>query len=389
MSATTAQLRGWKEPLNRQIGSAVSSGLVLKLSKYLGEGRISDLFGEAVDVHHSGNVQSFHKDRLVLADDLGGEFLNRISPGIAHSGVKLGELQFCLASIVAPFNLARKTALKLLQSFLSTDKRLGVFKFLSLAGRGESLDPNVNADFGLDLFKGLDFGLNKNADEVTRGTVSADRDAQKFSVLRQGARPGDIQRLVLFGKSDPSLSAGEGARRVAGRLSGLASFILRILRSFLKEGRKSGIQIAERLLKDDAAHFAKEVTLFFFFQFSQHRGCGVIVERLLFLLPGGGSPFKPPVPDVASATESSRQLRALALSRKESVFEGFLNYHAAILHQVAARCKRVFIGLETRPRRKFITNQTAQDGGSGWSILFAKRDKTGAGAARPFRSTCL
>jgi hypothetical protein len=121
MSATTAQLRGWEESINRQVGSAGPSGLVLKLAKYFSKRRISDLFIEAMVLHHSGNVQSFHKDRLVLADDLGGEFLNRISPGIAHRGVKLSELQFCLASIVAPLNLARKTALKLLQSFLSTD----------------------------------------------------------------------------------------------------------------------------------------------------------------------------------------------------------------------------------------------------------------------------
>ena len=330
MPATTAQLRGWKESINLEVGSAVPSGLVLKLSKYFSKRRISDLFRKAVVLHHPGNVQSFNKDRLVLAYDLGGEFLNRISPGIPHRGVKLGELQFYLASIVAPFNLARKTALKLLQSFLSTDKWLGVFKFLSLTGRGESLDSNVNADFGLDLFKGLDCSLNKNADEVTRGGVSADRDAQKFSVLRQGTRPGDIQRLVLFGKSDLVFFAGESVSRVADRLSGFAALKARIPRPFRKEIREGSIEIAERLLKDDAAHFAQEAQPPLSFQVSQQAGCRVIVKGLFVLLPSCGSRLESPVPDVASATETSRQLRDLFCSRKESVFECFLRDHAAI-----------------------------------------------------------
>ena len=48
------------------------------------------MFGQIVILNHPRHVQSFHKDRLVLADDPRRKFLKRVSSGIADFGVQSG-----------------------------------------------------------------------------------------------------------------------------------------------------------------------------------------------------------------------------------------------------------------------------------------------------------
>jgi hypothetical protein len=55
-----------------------------------------------VRLTRDGTFQSFDKVRLVLADDLRGELLNRISPAIADSGMELSYCELGFLSIIAP-----------------------------------------------------------------------------------------------------------------------------------------------------------------------------------------------------------------------------------------------------------------------------------------------
>ena len=61
---------------------------------------------------HPDYVQSFDKDRLVLADDLRCEFLKRIPSGVAYFGVQSRHFQSGLLPIGAALDLARQTTLK-------------------------------------------------------------------------------------------------------------------------------------------------------------------------------------------------------------------------------------------------------------------------------------
>jgi len=102
-------------------------------------------------LNHPGHIQSFDKDRLVLADDLCRELLKRVSSDIADSGVQSGYSESGFLSIVAVFDLARQTALKYLQSPLKFSERARIFEFLAIAGCGQRLNADIYAHFGFSL----------------------------------------------------------------------------------------------------------------------------------------------------------------------------------------------------------------------------------------------
>jgi len=120
----------------------------------LGERRIREMLGKIVILEHPGDVQPFDKDRLVLADELRREFLNRLSPGVADSGLELSHFELGFLPIITALDLAGEATLKLLPSLFSSRERARVFKSLSVAGRGEGLHADVSADLGFDLFNG-------------------------------------------------------------------------------------------------------------------------------------------------------------------------------------------------------------------------------------------
>src|SRR5262249_31710512 len=135
MAARRTQLGRWKVPIQWKIASSIPFRLVLQFTEYFTECRINDVLGKIVILRHPGHVQSFDKDRLVLADDLRREFLNRVSSGVADFGVLPRHPQSGLLPIVAVLDLARQAALKSLQSLFPSEERTRVLKFLAFTGR--------------------------------------------------------------------------------------------------------------------------------------------------------------------------------------------------------------------------------------------------------------
>src|SRR5215813_3722301 len=107
MTTRRTQLRRRKVPIQWKVGSPVPGRLVFQFAEYFAERRIRDVFGKIVILYHPGHVQSFHKDRLVLADDLRREFLKRVPSSIADSGMQSGHFKSGLPAIIAPPDLAR------------------------------------------------------------------------------------------------------------------------------------------------------------------------------------------------------------------------------------------------------------------------------------------
>ena len=66
MTAVTAQFRGREELIQGDEISPVSVRLVLKLPKDFSKRRVAEMFGECVIPEHSGDIQSFDIDGLVL-----------------------------------------------------------------------------------------------------------------------------------------------------------------------------------------------------------------------------------------------------------------------------------------------------------------------------------
>src|SRR5262244_3146783 len=122
MAARRTQLGRREELIQWEVCPAVPSRLVFQFAEYLGKRRIRDVFGKIVVLNHPGHVQSFDKDRLVLADDLRSEFLKRVSSGIADPGVQPRYFEPSFPAIIAALDLARQTALKSLQPLFAPEE---------------------------------------------------------------------------------------------------------------------------------------------------------------------------------------------------------------------------------------------------------------------------
>jgi hypothetical protein len=103
MPTRRTQLRRREELIQWKVYSTVPCGLVFQFAEYLPERRIRNVFGKIVILNHPDYVQSFDKDRLVLANDLRGEFLKRVPSGIAEFGVQFGYFKSGFLTIGAVF----------------------------------------------------------------------------------------------------------------------------------------------------------------------------------------------------------------------------------------------------------------------------------------------
>src|SRR5262245_35899964 len=138
-SATQAE---WFEILHRtsrRNNHARSVRFVFQFTEYLAERSIRNVFGKIMVLHHSSHVQSFDKDRLVLADDLCRKILKRVSASVADFGVQPRYLESGFLAIITAINLARQATLKVLQPLFAPEERARVFKFFAIAGRGQGL----------------------------------------------------------------------------------------------------------------------------------------------------------------------------------------------------------------------------------------------------------
>src|SRR5215813_10239248 len=173
MSTRRTQFRRRKKPIQWQIGSPIPFGLVFEFSEYFTKRRVNDVFGQVVILRHPGYVQSFDKDRLVLADDLRREFLNRVSSGIADSGVESGYFMFSFLPIVTALDLAREAALEPLQPLFSFEERTRVFNLLAFAGRGQRLNSNVYTDFSFCFLQWRYISFDENTYKIAASRILA------------------------------------------------------------------------------------------------------------------------------------------------------------------------------------------------------------------------
>ena len=337
MTTRRTQFRRRKEPIQRQIDSAIPVRFVFQLPEYFPERRIRNVLGQIVVLNHPCHVQSFDKDRLVLADDLRREFLKRVSAGIADFGVQFGCFKLRFLAVIAPISFARQATLKSLQSLFAPEERARVFQFLPVAGRGQGLNADIYADFGFSLLERLDICFNEDTDKIASARVSTDRQVQEFCVVWKPSAPYNVQRLGLLGESDPSVSIAEGIRSIASRLVSAPGFEGWILRSLLEEIREGRIEVTQRLLERDRTDFGKKGFLGLLFPLGEFCRGGLIADGFLLLPPGGGTIFQGLIVDIASATKGLCKLRGLLVSREESVFEGLFDYHRNILHLIDGR----------------------------------------------------
>jgi hypothetical protein len=296
------------------------------------------VFGKIVILDHPGYVQSFHKDRLVLAYDLRREFLKRIPSAIADSGVQSGYSEPGFLSIITILDLTREATLKYLQSLLTLNERARIFDLLALTGHSQRLNTDINADFGFGLFESFDIGFNQDADKIASTGVPADSQVEDFSVIGKRAAPNNVERFGLLGQCDATLFKCEGIGSVASRLAMEARFKFRIPGSLLEEVGESSIEIAQRLLKNNRADLGKKFFVRFLFPLCEFQGGIVIANGFVFLAPGFAAICQGLIINKASAAEGSGKLCGLRIRGEESIFKSLLDNHVGILQHMSNLC---------------------------------------------------
>jgi len=255
-----------------------------------------------------------------------------MQPGYSESG---------FLSIITVPDLTRQTALQYPQSLFTPDERARVFDLLALAGRGQRLNTNVYAHFGFGLFERLNVGFNQDADKIAIARIPADSQIEDFSVIRKRTTPNNVERFGLLGQDDSTISKGEGIIRVASRLAMTARFKFRILSSLLEEVGESGVEIPQRLLKNNRTDFGKKGFLRLLFPCGEFQSGIVIADGFLLLLPGPAVKFEGLIVYKTSAAEGSGKLGGLRIRGEESVFESLLDYHGEILQGIGELCNYI------------------------------------------------
>jgi len=347
MTAVTAQLRGREELIQWDVISPVPVRLVLKLPKDFGKRRVAEMSGEFVIFEHSGDIQPFDVDGLVLADCRSREFVNVVGAKVSNLRVLFGDLDSLFIAIIRASDLARKPALSQAKSLRRLVQWPRILKSHPITASRQSFDADIYPDIGACLRQRMNVGFDQNADEIPFGFIFADRRADELRVIGQRTRPAYLKRLVIFGKPDPTASVCECVRLIASRPSVFAAFEARIFGSFLKEVIKRGVKVSEGLLQDDAAHVIQKSFLRFLLPSRQRFGCLGVAQRLMSFFVGFRPQLKPLIPDKTRAAEGSSELRFLGIGRKESVFIGFLNDHGqGILSRFALRGAARFISTQ-------------------------------------------
>ena len=218
------------------------------------------------------------------------------------------------------------------------NERARIFDLLAFAGRRQCLNSDIYADFGFSLFERLEVGFNQDADKIALAGVAADRQVDDFRVIRQRPAPYNVEWFGLLCKCDAPASKGECIGGVASRLAMTAGFKFRIFRSLLEEVGESGIEVKQRLLKNNRTDLGKKGFLRLLFPLSEFQGGLVIADGFLLLPPGLAAKFEGLIVNEASATEGSAKLSGLRISGEESVIESLLEDHVDILDHLHGRC---------------------------------------------------
>src|SRR5215510_4580874 len=272
MATGRAQFRRRNEPIQFNRGPPPPSRLGGQFPEDFAERRIRNGLGQIGVLTHPGHVQSFDNDRLVLADDLRGEFLKRVSAGIADPGVQPRHLEPGFLAMITALALARQATLKSLPSLFAPDERARVFESLAVTGRGQGLKADVSADLGVGLPERLDVGFDEETDQIASARIPTDRQMDEGCVVGKRAAPSDVQRLGWLGESDPAVSLREGIRSRVSRWASMLRFEGRILRSLLEEIREGHLEMTQRWLEHDGTAFGKKGFLGLLFPFGELRG---------------------------------------------------------------------------------------------------------------------
>ncbi len=339
MTTSATEFRGWKVPVERNIGSAIPFSFVFQLSEHLSPRCVANRFSQPLILVHIRNTQTLNKDRLVFAYGLCRELVQIVSAGVCYFGVNPGYLKSRFVSIVTALYFTTQTTLANLQTPFFLLQKLRIWQLLAIAKSRQIFQANIYTDGSFCLFQGLDVGFNKDTNKVSLSRISAYRQRLNRRVFRQRTRPTDFQRFALSCQRQFITFQSKSVVGITHRLSRFATLKSGIVSATRKEVSESSVKMAKRLLQYNATYFIQEYGCRLFFELRKQRGGSVIAQRLLILLPRCCSRLKHSIIDKSGTTKGLSKLLFLRVGWKESILEGLATLHAYSLHEIMCYVK--------------------------------------------------
>lgn len=257
--ALAACLRAGEESINLDQTPPVPTALVFKLPNKLAPSCIADRPGQRPVLDHSTDVQVFHHDHLVFANEAGAELVEVVSSPVGDTGMQAAELRSGFFPVLRSFLLPGESARQETFSFHLGGIVPGVGDFLSGGESCKVSQTEVDADCGFRRLEWLDAVVfAQHRDVPPAGCIEVDRDCGGCGPFGKRPGPSDIQRNVHLRNPQLAFLQTESAPGELGRAPASSSLETRVPGSFAEEVPVGDLEVPESLLKGDARNFVEE-----------------------------------------------------------------------------------------------------------------------------------
>lgn len=294
MSTATTVLTGVGRVDSHNLPSASVYCFVLDELCELRPGCVRNRLGETMVVNHPVDFKILDADYPEAVDDASALLVGKVTPSIGNTFVNLGDNLAGLLPLWSPILSLGELSLLPGQFFLITPEEL--WSRDGLRGRESSKgdEAHINANSFRGRWQGSSFHFAGDANKPFTGRASLDRaslgDAFDQSVKDNPDLPdlGEFQGVSFKLPADVCLWKGEA-------IVAIVASEARVARSFpgfgpAKKGFKGEVKAHGYVLEHLRVNNMERRPLLF--QFWKHVGLGIVVERLLSLLPGSLSLFQ-------------------------------------------------------------------------------------------------
>jgi hypothetical protein len=278
--------------------------------------------GQAVVPDHVLDRQTLDANRLVLANNAGGELLLVVATAIGNPSVNACDFAPSLLTIARAFFLLGKATLCAGQLLLVACKELGIADGFTIGGDDHRLEAQVQPNALVDDRLGGDVFFHANGDEVAAGRIFGDSNGRGGDSFWQRARPPDVEWVLHLGQAQDLSLPGEGRAGILGGLLVMACLKFGIGSTPLKEVGESLIEMAQGLLGWHTGHFIEKGGFRLLFEHGQasRQLSGSQAPLLRFV--GLDAQAQRPIVNVAHTAERTGQNLLLFCCRVKPILVG-------------------------------------------------------------------
>lgn len=287
-AANRAGLAARKEPVDLCQAPSIPCTLVGELAHELTPTRAGDCARQTTVLDHILDAQVLNHDRLVFANELSRELVNKVLSLVGDFGVEFCDSLPRFLAILGAFDLARESLLGSLERREGSVEPTRIVSVFTGRECGEAVEPEVNPDGmlkGIESLERLDDIFNQKADVPATRRVEGHGDRAWLSVLWKGPRPPNVERFLQLGKGELVLAPGEAVARELRFASVTTLFELGIASFLLEEASEVLMEVTECLLEGNFTWLPQKSELFLLLPLSEPGALLSVTKSAVLVFP--------------------------------------------------------------------------------------------------------